>query len=157
MLRAKLGELEIGVAYDVGTFEMTRENMREFASRYDAQPFHLDDIAGAAHPLFTRMSASGWHTAVVMNKMLGDFYARTSFIGLAGGGVEQLRWLRPVYAGDTLSCSVEIVRARVSRSKPEIMFLSTRIEARNQAMDPVATMILEAVFETPAQHSIPAS
>ena len=139
--------LKPGDQYAVGRFQLTREDIIAFATLYDPQPQHLHDAGAAANPIFDQISASGWQTAVLMNKMVGEFFDRTAIRGLAGAGIEQLRWVEPVYAGETLDVSMTIAAIRPSQSKPDRGVLTMLIEARNQADRPKASMLLTGVFE----------
>jgi acyl dehydratase len=84
-----------------GRYVVTRGEVVEFASKYDPQPFHLSDEA-AAETYFGRLSASGWHTAAMMMRMLVDNMSAIQQAGLGSPGLDELRWLTPVYPGDIL-------------------------------------------------------
>ena len=121
-----------------GQYAVTREEVLEFATRYDPQPFHLDDAAAAANPLFGRLSASGWHTAAMGMRMTADYWAGVGGRSILGGaGVDQLRWLMPVYPGDTLRCESEILDTRPSESKPDRGIVRTALTIFNQHDEPV--------------------
>lgn len=135
-----------GTRFDIGSQVMTREEVVAFASRYDPQPFHLDDAAAAAHPFFERLSASGWHTAVVMHLLWERFAKARGLEGLAGAGVDQIRWIRPVYPGDTLSGEAELLSVRASRSNPSRGIVTMRMSLQNQHGDQVASMVVTALF-----------
>ena len=123
-----------------GRYEVTREEVLDFARRYDPQPFHLDDAAAAANPLFGRLAASGWHTAAMGMRMTADYWAEQGGRSILGGaGIDQLRWLTPVYPGDTLRCEGEVLEARASESKPDRGVVRTRLTLFNQADEPVLT------------------
>lgn len=139
--------LEPGARFTFEGCELTREAIVEFASRYDPQPIHLDDAGVVGNPLFDRLSASGWHTAVLMNMLVGRFFQHTAIKGLGGAGVEQLRWIEPVYPGDTLVGSLEILAVRPSRSKPDRGVVTVRVEMRNQAERLVASMTITAIVQ----------
>jgi acyl dehydratase len=131
-------DLEVGSESDFGSYQVTREEVLEFASKYDPQPFHLSDEA-AAKTHFGRMSASGWHTAamvmaVIARKVVGERQA-----GLGSPGIDELRWLKPVYPGDTLHVRGKIVAKRESRSKPDIGSFRTETTVTNQDGVPVMT------------------
>jgi acyl dehydratase len=113
-------DLKAGDRFHLGERALTREEIMEFASRYDPQPFHLDDAAAKAHPLFERMSASGWHTALISQILIADFWKRTKVRGLAGAGVSEIKWATPVYSDESLSCEMELEMVRASASKPEL-------------------------------------
>jgi acyl dehydratase len=129
-------DLEIGAETYFGSYEVTREEVLEFARKYDPQPFHLSDEE-AAKTHFGRIAASGWHTcamtmAVIARKVVGEKQA-----GLGSPGVDELRWLRPVYPGDTLHVTGKIVDKTPSRSKPEIGSFRTKTTVTNQDDVPV--------------------
>jgi len=133
-------DLEIGTETDFGTYEVTREEVLEFARKYDPQPFHLSDEA-AAETHFGRLSASGWHTAamtmaVIARKVVGEKQA-----GLGSPGIDELRWLKPVYPGDTLHVRGEILDKTPSRSRPEMGSFRTRTTVTNQDGVPVMTFV----------------
>ena len=133
-------DLEIGTETDFGTYEVTREEVLEFARKYDPQPFHLSDEA-AAETHFGRLSASGWHTAamtlaVIARKVVGEKQA-----GLGSPGIDELRWLKPVYPGDTLHVRGEILDKTPSRSRPEMGSFRTRTTVTNQDGIPVMTFV----------------
>ncbi len=128
-------DLVVGAETYFGSYEVTREEVIEFASKFDPQPFHLSDEAAAATH-FGRIAASGWHTcamvmAVIVRHMMGDQ------AGLGSPGVDELRWLRPVYPGDTLHVRGTIVDKTPSRSKPGIGSFRTEIAVANQDDEPV--------------------
>jgi acyl dehydratase len=103
-----------------GAYAVTRDEMLTFARAYDPQPFHVDDAAAQANPLFGRLAASGWHTAAMAMRMTADYWATLGGRSILGGaGIDQLRWLKPVYAGDMLRCEADVLDARPSRSKPD--------------------------------------
>ena len=116
-----------------GTKLVEREEVLDFARKYDPQPFHLDDAAAAANPLFGRLAASGWHTAAMGMRMTADYWESLGGRTILGGaGIDELRWIKPVYPGDTLRCEGEVIEARVSRSKPGIGIVRTKLTLFNQ-------------------------
>jgi acyl dehydratase len=118
---------------------VVREEVIDFASKYDPQPFHLDDEA-AAQTYFGRLSASGWHTGAMMMRMMVDDMKQHEQAGLGSPGIEDLRWLKPVYPGDTLRCESEILEKRRSGSRPEMGIIQSRMTVFNQHDEPVMTM-----------------
>src|SRR3546814_18303051 len=100
------------------------------------QPFHLSDEA-AAKTHFGRIAASGWHTCAMTMAMIAKNVVETEQAGLGSPGVDELRWLKPVYPGDTLRIESEIVDVRPSRSKPDIGSLRTAVTVLNQDDVPV--------------------
>jgi acyl dehydratase len=134
-----LDDLVIGQKASFGRYQVTREEVIEFASKYDPQPFHLDDAA-AARTYFGRLSASGWHTAAMTMRMLVDNMANEESAGLGSPGIDELRWLKPVYPGDTLRVETEIVEVTPSRSRPEMGSFRSRVTVLNQHDEPVMTL-----------------
>ena len=124
-------DLEVGTATTFGTYDVTREEVLEFARKYDPQPFHLSDDA-AAKTHFGRIAASGWHTAAMTMRVIVDALSKQPQAGLGSPGVDDLRWLRPVYPGDTLTMRGVIVDKTPSRSKPEIGTIRTQTTVTNQ-------------------------
>lgn len=124
-------DLEVGTATTFGHYDVTREEVLEFARKYDPQPFHLSDDA-AAKTHFGRIAASGWHTAAMTMRVIVDALSKQPQAGLGSPGVDDLRWLRPVYPGDTLTMRGVIVDKTPSRSKPEIGTIRTQTTVTNQ-------------------------
>ena len=124
-----------------GAYQVTREEVIDFASKFDPQPFHLDDAAAAASPIFGRLAASGWHTCGMVMRMLTAVWTdEDGYFSLGGTGVDELRWTRPVYPGDTLSIEAEILSKSAPRSKPELGFVNFRVTVFNQHDEPVMSM-----------------
>lgn len=129
-------DLEVGRETEFGQYEVTREEVLEFARKYDPQPFHLSDEA-AAKTHFGRLAASGWHTCAMTMAVIVRHMAREPQAGLGSPGVDELRWLKPVYPGDTLTVRGRILEKTPSRSKPEIGSFRTQTEVTNQDGVPV--------------------
>lgn len=133
-------DLAVGTRASFGRYEVTREEVMAFASAYDPQPFHLDDEA-AAGTHFGRLSASGWHTCAMTMRMLVDNMSEVQQAGLGSPGIDELRWLRPVYPGDVLRCETEVTEKRRSRSRPEIGLFKSRCAVFNQDNVKVMEMV----------------
>jgi len=129
-------DLEIGAEAYFGSYEVTREEVLEFARKYDPQPFHLSDEA-AASTHFGRIAASGWHTCAMTMAVIARHAVERGEEGLGSPGVDELRWLKPVYPGDTLHVRGKIVDKQPSRSKPEIGAFRTETTVTNQDDVPV--------------------
>ncbi|MEY5007315.1 MAG: hypothetical protein RL764_631 [Pseudomonadota bacterium] len=134
-----LEDINVGDKSSYGNYKVTREEVLEFASKYDPQPFHLDDEA-AAKTHFGRISASGWHTAAMTMAMLVENLKKHRQAGLGSPGLDELRWLKPVYPGDTLRVESEITEVRPSRSRPEMGSIHSTITVFNQDDVPVMRM-----------------
>ena len=129
-------DLVVGATSRFGRYEVTREEVIEFARKYDAQPFHLDDAA-AARTHFGRLAASGWHTCAMTMAMIVENISANAQAGLGSPGVDELRWLKPVFPGDTLRCETEMLEVTPSRSKPDIGSYRSRVTTYNQHDEPV--------------------
>ena len=133
-------DLQVGADTYFGSYEVTREEVLEFARKYDPQPFHLSDEE-AAKTHFGRLAASGWHTCAMTMAVIARHVVDEEQAGLGSPGVDELRWLKPVYPGDTLHVRGEIIETRPSRSKPEIGSFRTRTTVTNQDDVPVMTFV----------------
>ena len=140
-------DIEIGRTQKFGSRAVTREEVLEFATKYDPQPFHLDDAAAAATH-FGRISASGWHSCAMVMSMLVENLKVNQQAGLGSPGVDELRWLKPVYPGDTLRCESEIVSKRVSATRPEMGFFKSKLMVFNQDDVAVMSMISNGMIAT---------
>jgi acyl dehydratase len=133
-------DMEAGVERVFGSYEVTREEVLEFARKYDPQPFHLSDEA-AARTHFGRVAASGWHTCAMTMRVIVDAITEERQAGLGSPGVDELRWLKPVYPGDRLTVSGKIVDKAESRSKPDIGSVRSQVTVTNQDEVPVMRFI----------------
>jgi acyl dehydratase len=124
-------DLEIGTTASFGRYEVTREEVLEFARKYDPQPFHLSDEA-AAQTHFGRISASGWHTCAMTMAMLVANLTERKQAGLGSPGQDELRWHKPVYPGDVLRVETELLEKARSRSRPEMGSMKSKIRVYNQ-------------------------
>lgn len=131
-------DMIVGRVDRYGAKPVVRAEVLDFAGKYDPQPFHLDDAAAAANPLFGRLAASGWHTAAMAMRLMVDHNAAIGVQVLGGAGIERLDWLRPVHPGDVLRCEQEVMGARLSVSRPEAGILTLRTIVFNQ--DDIAVM-----------------
>lgn len=141
-----LEDLEVGTKRRFGAYRVTREEVLEFAGKYDPQPFHLSDEA-AAKTHFGRLAASGWHTGAMTMAMLVEEGRRDPYAGLGSPGLDELRWLLPVYPGDTLSVETEILEVTPSRSRPDLGSFRSRLTVFNQDDVPVMRMLSIALVQ----------
>lgn len=140
-------DLVVGAKARFGAYEVTREEVVEFASKYDPQPFHLSDEA-AAETYFGRLSASGWHTAAMTMRMTVDHMRTQRNASLGSPGIDELKWLRPVYPGDTLRCESELLEKRLSASRPDMGITKGRTTVFNQHDQPVMTFVANGLIRT---------
>jgi acyl dehydratase len=124
-------DLEIGAETYFGSYHVTREEVIEFARKYDPQPFHVSDEA-AAKTHFGRLAASGWHTAAMTMAVIARHVVEEQQAGLGSPGVDELRWKKPVYPGDTLHVRGKIIDKRPSRSRPEMGSFRSHTTVTNQ-------------------------
>ena len=129
-------DIEVGTERVFGSYDVTREEVLEFARKYDPQPFHLSDEA-AAKTHFGRLAASGWHTAAMTMRVIVDAITPERQAGLGSPGVDELRWLRPVYPGDRITVHGKVIEATPSRSKPNIGVIRSENTVTNQDGVPV--------------------
>ncbi len=140
-------DIEVGTKASFGHYRVTREEVLEFAGKYDPQPFHLDDEA-AARTHFGRLSASGWHSCAMTMAMLVENMKSQQSAGLGSPGVDEIRWLKPVYPGDTLRCETEVIDKRPSKSRPEMGSFRSRLTVFNQDGAPVLSMVSIGLIAT---------
>ena len=135
-------DLEVGAETNFGSYEVTRDEVLEFARKYDPQPFHLSEEE-AAKTHFGRLAASGWHTAAMTMAVIARHVVEHRQAGLGSPGIDELRWTKPVYPGDTLHVRGTIIEKRPSRSRPEMGSFRTRTIVTNQ--DGVAVMSFTSI------------
>jgi acyl dehydratase len=140
-------DIAVGKTASFGQYAVTRDEVIAFAAKYDPQPFHLSDEA-AARTHFGRLSASGWHTCAMVMSMLVAHLRESEQAGLGSPGLDELKWLTPVYPGDTLRCETEILEKRVSASRPEMGIFKSRMNVFNQDDVRVMTFVSNGLVET---------
>ena len=134
-------DIPVGSDIDLGTFTFTADHIKRYASQYDPQPFHLDEAA-ARQSHFGALCASGWQTASIWMRLF-VLYSQKEALNLEmhnqpvarmgpGLGLKNLRWLKPVYAGDTLHYFTTVVAKRPSESRPGWGLITARNWANNQ-------------------------
>jgi acyl dehydratase len=129
-------DMEVGATRIFGHYDVTREEVLDFARKYDPQPFHLSDEE-AAKTHFGRLAASGWHTCAMTMAVIARAVVDDGQAGLGSPGVDELRWLKPVYPGDRLTVTGTVIDKTPSRSKPEIGSVRTQTTVTNQDEIPV--------------------
>jgi acyl dehydratase len=131
-------DFKVGERSEMGRHTFGEDEIVAFARQFDPQPFHLDAQAAAKTP-FGGLIASGWHTcAVGMRLMVDQYIGRT--VSLGSPGIEDIRWLKPVRAGDTLTYSRTVTESRASTTRAGVGLVKHRWEAVNQAGETVLTM-----------------
>jgi acyl dehydratase len=126
-----------GDVHSFGSITVEAEEVIAFARRFDPQTFHVDPDA-AKLTQFGGLIASGWHSAAMTMRLIVEHYL-TNVASLASPGVDELRWLKPVRPGDTLSVRVTVLESRPSKSKPDRGVVTSLVEVFNQVDDLVMT------------------
>jgi len=133
-------DLAVDAETEFGSYQVTREEVIDFARKYDPQPFHLSDEA-AAKTHFGRLAASGWHTAAMTMAVIARRVVDQQQAGLGSPGIDELRWKKPVYPGDTLHVRGKILEKTPSRSRPDMGSFRTQTTVSNQDGEIVMTFI----------------
>ena len=126
-----------GEVIELGRRSITKDEIIAFAKEFDPQPFHLDEEA-AKRSIFGGLLASGWHTAALTMRLLYDGLVKDT-MSLGSPGVDELRWLKPVRPGDTLSARLTVLECIPSRSKSDRGIVRSTIELVNQHGEVVVT------------------
>lgn len=146
-------DMKVGQRRELGSFTFTAEGIKAFAAQFDPQRFHLSE-EGARNSLFGGLAASGWHVGSACMKLLvadgqrqmKEAAARGEKVAVWGPspGFRELRWLKPVLAGDTISFASEIVAMRTSESRPNWGVLQGRQTGTNQHGELVYSVVSTA-------------
>ncbi len=127
-----------GEVHEFGSIVAEESEMIAFARCFDPQPFHTDPVA-AKQSIFDGLIASGWYTAGLMMRLYVDHYL-SHVASLSSHGVDDLRWLKPVHPGDTLSLRITITETTRSKSKPDRGVVHSYIEVLNQNREVVMSV-----------------
>jgi acyl dehydratase len=146
-------DMKIGERRELGSFAFIADGIKTFAAKFDPQRFHLDEEEGRKS-LFGGLAASGWHVGSVCMKLLvahaqreaSEMTARGETVAVWGPspGFRELRWIKPVLAGDTIHFASEVETLRTSASRPEWGILEARQSGTNQRGEPVYSMLSTA-------------
>jgi acyl dehydratase len=147
-------DLALGQIFTAGPITMERDRIVSFATEFDPQPMHIDEVAASASPL-GGLIASGWHTAAVTMRLLIDGACPRLANGAVGAGVEALTWPLPVRPGDVLSAQSEIVELRPSRSRPDRGLMKLRTITTRQ--DGATVLTVTATIMVPRNLSTEAT
>jgi len=137
-------DFEPGQLFDLGSYEMTRDEIVEFGRRWDPQPFHVDEGAAAASA-FGGLIASGWHTACVFMRLYADALLADS-ASMGSPGLEELRWLVPVRPGDVLHATAEVLEVALSARRPDRGTVFLRWEVHNSRGELVCRLAGRGLF-----------
>jgi acyl dehydratase len=146
-------DIEIGARRELGSFTFTADAIKKFATQFDPQRFHLDEEEGRKS-LFGGLAASGWHVAAVCMKLMvtegkrqmEEARARGEEVAAWGPspGFRELRWIKPVLAGDTIGFSNQVETKRTSEKRPQWGILQARNTGINQRGDVVFSFLATA-------------
>jgi acyl dehydratase len=127
-----------GEVIELGSRTITKEAIVAFATEFDPQVFHVDEEA-AKRTIYGGLLASGWHTGSLLMRLLYEGLLKGT-VSLGSPGIDELRWLRPVRPGDTLSARMTVTESIPSRSKPDRGIIRSVLEMRNQHGEVVLTL-----------------
>jgi len=132
-------DFAVGQKFKSGSVALTAETIKAFASQYDPQPFHTDEKA-ATETFFGGLVASGWHTAAITMRLmvLSDLHVVG---GLIGAGLDEVKWPRPVYPGETLHVVPEVLEVRPLKSRPDRGLVRVHVQTFNQDNQLVQTFV----------------
>jgi acyl dehydratase len=133
-----LEDFPVGVRREMGSKFVSEDEVIRFAREFDPQPFHIDPEAAKAG-FYGGVIASGWHTCGMTMRLMVDGYLHDA-AALGSPGVDELRWLKPVRPGDTITLYSTVSDVTYSKSKPDRGILNSFAEVENQAGEIVLTM-----------------
>jgi acyl dehydratase len=149
-------DVQVGDVFPVGRHTFTADEIKAFAGRFDPQLFHLDETA-AAQSHFGALCASGWHTAVIWMRLMVDRRRALAEAARARGepvaamgpalGFRDLKWLKPVYVGDTIDYQSEVIALRPSGSRPRTGLMTIISTGVNQNGEPVISFVSTTLVE----------
>ena len=149
-------DIIVGDSTVVGRHTFTTDSIKGFARRYDPQLFHIDETAAEASH-FGALCASGWQTAIVSMRFVVEhrrglaelMRGRGERVAQAGPALDMrdLKWLRPVYVGDTIEYRIEFADARASDSHPGFGLMTTRTTGTNQKGELVISFLSATLVE----------
>jgi len=149
-------DIRVGDKSTVGRHTFTADAIKAFATRFDPQPFHVDEAA-AARSHFGALVASGWHTVAMWMRLVtehrdredDELRARGEPVAQLGPspGFRDLKWPKPVYAGDTITYATEVIETRPSNSRPRWGLMTIHNTGANQAGEPVLSFVCTLFVE----------
>lgn len=143
--RRHFEDLAIGEVIALASTTVSKEAITSFAQEFDPFPFHLDEAAAKAS-LLGGLASSGWQTAALSLRMLGDNFLNT-IASMGGLGFSDLKWKKPVMVGDSIGGTATIAALRRSKSHPERGIVTLDLDIRNQKGEPVMSMRLANLIE----------
>jgi acyl dehydratase len=144
MAKRYLEDFHAGQVFEVGSHTFTRDEIVEFGTRYDPQPFHIDEEAARQTP-WGGLIASGWHTIGIVMRLTVECYINDS-ASLGSPGIDEIRFLKPVRPGDTITARSTVLEVAPSRSKADRGHIITRAEAFNQKGELVLSFVGRGIY-----------
>ncbi len=142
-----VSDIVVGKVLPLGPYHVARDELLAFAMEFDPQPFHLDE-ALANSSVLRGLGTSGWHTASILMRMICDaFFLKVSAIGSTG--IEEMKWLKPVYVDDTLSGQLTVTALRRSTRKPDWLIVNFVGDLWDQSQTQKASMTSMVFLEDP--------
>ncbi|WP_408959786.1 MaoC family dehydratase [Natrinema sp. 74] len=137
-------DVEVGETTDCGSYEVSKAEIIEFAEKYDPQPFHVDEEA-AEESFLGGLVASGWQTAALCMRLKVQQMDEKAIAGARR--IDDLRWIRPLRPGDTLSVETEFVEKRPDPEHPSIGRIHSRTTGYNQRDEPIISYVALGLIE----------
>lgn len=138
-------DFQTGQILQTGSITIAAADIIEFASQFDPQPYHLDPVI-AETSIFGGHCASGWQVCALMMRLLADTLEAQGICSLGSPGVESLRWLRPVFAGDSLHATITVTGLHAQSRQPEAGTVEVAIEVFNQHDKSVIVLATELMI-----------
>lgn len=144
MARIHWEDFTRGSVESYGPRVVTREEIIAFAAEFDPQPMHLDEAAARAS-LLGGLAASGWHSCAILMRMICDWFMLDAS-SMGSGGIDEVRWLRPLRPGDAVTLRRTVMDTRPSRSRPTMGMTTFAFELMNQTGETVMTLTCTILF-----------
>jgi acyl dehydratase len=128
-----------GERFSTENITISRQDILEFAADFDPQPYHLNPEV-AEESIFGGLCASGWHVTALMMRLLTDTFTARRIELLGSNGVSNLRWRKPVFAGDSLSARITVVDNEAASADSPFGYINCEVEVDNQAGDQVIAL-----------------
>jgi acyl dehydratase len=133
-----------GMVIETGPRLVTREEIVAFAAEFDPQPMHLDEDAARAS-ILGGLAASGWHTCCLMMRMACDGFVLDSS-SMGAPGVDEVKWLKPLRPGTSITLLTTVLETRTSKSRPEMGFVKIRMDVLDDDRQPVMTLTTSMIM-----------
>ncbi|WP_410767212.1 MaoC family dehydratase [Haloferax sp. DFSO60] len=127
-------DLSVGDTYEYGTYDVTEDEILEFAEQYDPQWFHTDPERAEEESMYGGLIASGWHTVAMTMRLIVDGYVG-DMESLGAKGVDELRWWAPVSPGDALSIENEVLELTPESESRGLAKIKTTTYAERESGD----------------------